>query len=126
MHLLIQMLPQHFPKAIHNPLHLLHPQFPLSTPALLNITFQLLQPRMYQLMLTEELELFLERRHLLREDGEDVFLFDGVVEGELLAEFVGGAEEGAEGHAVGAFVGCGGGVEGVPGLAEVVVLGGSC
>ena len=48
--------------------------------------------------------------------------FDRVVQREVVAEFFGYAQEGADAHARGPFAGAAGVVEFVPGCAEVVVL----
>ena len=123
MHLLVQMLPKHLPKPIHHNLQLAKPQLALPSPALRDISFELLQPVVDLLVLRQQFQLFAERRHFLREDREDVLLFDRVVDGEVVREVVAGLQEGAEGHALGFFAGGAGAVEEVPGLAEVVVLG---
>lgn len=124
MHLLIQMLPKHLPKPIHNHLQLSKPQLPLPSPALRDIRLKLLQSVVDLLVLRQQLQLFAESRHFLRQDWEDVPLFDRVVDGEVVREVVAGLQEGAEGHALGFFARGAGAVEEVPGLAEVVVLGG--
>ena len=64
----------------------------------------------------------LELGHLLREDGEDVLLLDGVVGGEVGAELEPRGEELLDAEVLGPFVLLAGAVEEVPGLAEVVVL----
>ena len=122
MHLLIQMLPKHLPKSIHNRLQLPKPQFTLPSPALRNIRLELLQSVVDLFVLREQFQLFGECWHLFGEDWEYVPLFDRVVDGEVVREVVAGLEEGAEGHALGFFAGGAGAVEEVPGLAEVVVL----
>lgn len=124
MHLRIQMLPQHLAKSVHHGLQLAKPQLALPSSALCDIRLELLQPVVDLLVLRQQLQLFAERGHFLREDGEDVLLFNRVVDGEVVREVVAGLEEGAECHALGFFAGGAGAVEEVPGLAEVVVLGG--
>jgi hypothetical protein len=122
MHLLVQMLPKHLPKPIHHNLQLAKPQLALARPTLRNIRFELLQPVVDLLVLRQQLQLFAERGHFLREDGEDVLFFDRVVDGEVVREVVAGLQERAERHALGFFAGGAGAVEEIPGLAEVVVL----
>jgi hypothetical protein len=122
MHLRIQMLPQHCAKPIHDFPQLRKPQFSLPSPALRKIRLELIQPVMNLLVLGEEFKLFPESRHFLREDGEDVLLFDRVVDGEVVRELVARLQEAAQGHALGFLARGAGVVEEVPGLAEVVVL----
>lgn len=72
-------------------------------------------------MLLQEVQFLAELGHFLRENGEDVLFFDGVVEVELGAEGEAGEDELA-----GVFLFAGGGtgvLEVVPDEAEVVVLG---
>lgn len=123
MHLRVQMLPKHFPKSIHHLPQLRKPQLPLTQPTLRNIRLELLQPVVNLLVLREELEFLAESGHFLRQHGENVPLFDRVVDGEVVREVVAGLQEGAQRHARGLFVARAGLVEEVPGLAEVVVLG---
>lgn len=73
-------------------------------------------------VLREQLELFPESGHFLREDGEDVLLFDRVVDGEVVRELIARLQEAAQGHALGFLARGAGAVQQVPGLAEVVVL----
>ena len=51
-----------------------------------------------------------------------MLFFDGVVEGEVVAELLACVEEGADGHAAWSSAGAAGVIEEVPGLAEVFVL----
>jgi hypothetical protein len=122
MHLRIQMLPQHCAKPIHDFPQLRKPQFSLPSPALRKIRLELIQPVMNLLVLGEEFKLFPESRHFLREDGEDVLLFDRVVDGEVVRKLVARLQEAAQGHALGFLARGAGVVQEVPGLAEVVVL----
>ncbi len=98
-HLIIQMLPQDRPKAVHDLLQLTHSQLPLATLTLLKILFEHLQPVVYLLMLREELQLFSELRHLLCQNGEDVLFFDGMVDCEVVGELLADIQEGAYRHA---------------------------
>jgi hypothetical protein len=122
MHLGIQMLPQHTPKGIHHSPQLRKSQLPLPGSTLRKVRLELIQPVVDLLVLRKELELFPESGHFLREDGEDVLLFDGVVDGEVVRELVARLQEAAQGHALGFFARGAGAVQQVPGLAEVVVL----
>ena len=100
-HLIIQMLPQNPPKRIHHLPQLRKPQFPLPGPAFRDIPLKLLQALVDLFVLCKELELFGESRHFAREHGENVPLFNGVVDGEVVREVVAGLQEGAQGHAGG-------------------------
>ena len=122
MHLGIKMLPQHRAKPIHDSTQLRKPQFPLPGPTLRKIRLELIQPVMDLLVLREEFELFPESGHFLRENGEDVFFLDRVVDGEVVRELVARLQEAAQGHALRLFARSAGTVQEVPGLAEVVVL----
>lgn len=51
-----------------------------------------------------------------------MLLLDGVVDREVVRELLDGVEELLDGHSLGPFIGGGGGVERVPGAAEVFVL----
>lgn len=51
---------------------------------------------------------------------------DGVVDGEVVSEFENRGEELSNGHSLGSLVRGGGGVERVPGAAEVFVLHNIC
>jgi hypothetical protein len=93
------MPPKHIPKPIHQPFHLLPLQINLAGAALPQILLQLLQTLMDLPMLGEEVQLAPELGHLFCEDGEDVLLFDGVVEVELGAEVQPGLDELAGGEA---------------------------
>jgi len=122
MHLRVQMLPQHLSKSVHHCLQLAEPQLALAGPALGDVRLELLQAVVDLLVLREQLELFGKGRHLLRQYGKYVPLFDRVVDGEVVREVVAGLQEGAQRHALGFFARGAGAVEEVPGLAEVVVL----
>ena len=122
MHFRVQMLPQHRAKSIHHRLQLAEPQLALAGPALRDVRLELFEADVDLLVLRQQLELFGKRRHLLRQYGKDVPLFDRVVDGEVVREVVAGLQEGAQRHALGFFAGGAGAVEEVPGLAEVVVL----
>jgi hypothetical protein len=122
MHLRIQMLPQYFSKSIHHLSQLAKPQFPLASPALRDIRLKLLQAIVDFFVLREQLQLFLESGHFPRENGEDVLLFDRVVDGKVVCEIVARLQERAQRHALRFLAGCARAVEEVPGLAEVVVL----
>ena len=95
MHLRVQMLPQHLPESIHHRLQLAEPQLALAGPALGDVRLELLQAVVDLLVLRQQLELFGKRRHLLRQYGKDVPLFDRVVDGEVVREVVAGLQEGA-------------------------------
>jgi hypothetical protein len=90
MHLLIQMLPQHLPKSIHHGLQLSKPQLALPSPALRDIRLELLQPVVDLFVLCEKFQLFGESGHFFREHGENVPLFDRVVDGKVVREVVAG------------------------------------
>ena len=122
MHLGIKMLPQHRAKPIHDSTQLRKPQFPLPGPTLRKIRLELIHPVMDLLVLRQEFGLFPESGHFLRENGEDVFFLDRVVDGEVVRELVARLQEAAQGHALRLFARSAGTVQEVPGLAEVVVL----
>lgn len=118
------MRPQHLPKRIHEPHHLLPLQINLAAAALGQILLQLLQTLVDLPVLRDERQFAPELRHPFREHGEDVLLFDGVVEVELRAEGEPGRDELAGGEPAWSFACAGAGVlKLVPHLAEVVVLG---
>lgn len=75
-------------------------------------------------VLRQEVEFLAEGRHALRQVGEYVVFFDGVVGFEVVAEGGGGGEEGFGGRVGGEAVGGAGGVEEGVGCAEGGVLGG--
>jgi hypothetical protein len=118
----IKVFPKHAAERIHNSAQLRKPQLSLPGPTLCKVRLELVQTVVDLLVLREELELFPERGHFLREDGEDVLLFDGVVYSEMMRKLVARLQEAAQGHALGFFAGGAGAVQQVPGLAEVVVL----
>lgn len=109
-HLLIQMFPQHIPKPIHKPLHLLPLQVNLATPALGQIILQLLQTLVDLPVLREEVQFTPELGHPFREHREDVLPLDRVVEVELRAEAKPGHNELARGESAGLFACAGAGV----------------
>lgn len=115
------MGPEDIPEGIHNCLQLLHPQLSLACFASVHITFHLIHALMYMLMLRQQLQLPLESRHSLGEDGEDMLLLNRVVEVQMVAEFGGGVEELSDAHVCRAFAAGAGGIEDLPCGAEVVV-----
>lgn len=120
--LCVQMLPKHGPKPIQQALHLPQLQLPLPTPALGKPDLQLVQTLVDTLVVREEVQLFAESRHALRQQGENVLFFDGVVHGQVVAEVVGEGDELPDARAGRALVVRAGCVEGLPRAAEVLVL----
>ena len=114
MHLSIQVLPQNLAKPIHNLPQLSKSQLALPVSALSKVRLEFVQPIVDLLVLREQLELFAERRHFFRENGEDVPLFDGMVDGEVVRELVARLQEAAQGHSLGFLAGFACAVEEVP------------
>lgn len=64
--LVVQMLPQHLSKTVHDVLQFGQPELALAGTALFQILCQLVQPLVNLLVLCKEFQLFLERGLLLR------------------------------------------------------------
>lgn len=120
------MRPQHRSPALH--LRLQHAQLEirLSTPTLPQIIPHEIHALVDLLVLPQQLRgvlASLELGHLSRQDGKDVPFLNGVMRFEVRDELQAEGEKLAEGEVGGAATGLAGVPEGVPGLAEVVVLG---
>lgn len=122
VHLIIQMLPQHCTECVEDCLHLVHPQFFLSTATLGNVILEFVQTVVDLLVLCEEFQFLFEGRHLARKDREDVLLLNRVVDSQVVAEFVTRTEELSDGHALWAFVVFTGAIKHIPCSTEVLVL----
>lgn len=116
------MRPKHISKGIHQRLQLFQPQLLLSTPTGLQISFELVQARMYLLVLCQKFQLFPKLGHLSGEDGEYVVFLNGMVRSQVMAEVKAHGEELTEGDVRRASPAGAGGVERFPCLAETVML----
>lgn len=92
------MRPQHRSKRVQYPFDLLPPQIPLAVPAVRQVLLQHIHAGVDLLVLLERRGAGPETLHALREDGEDVLLFDVVVHGQVGDEAEAEADQRRAGH----------------------------
>lgn len=86
LNLVVQVLPQNLPEAIHQHLQLLKPKVPLAILARPQILDEFFETRVDLLVLRQQFELLPERRLLLGQDREEVALLDTMVHLKLAGE----------------------------------------